>query len=467
MIKDYRAAGYRRRSDGNSKNSPRFSFLFISASVLLAILCSIEPGLLRGARAASVDDIVASVEKGVKTERTSLSEVLGLAVKNNPRLKAARRNWERIKQKYPQVISLEDPVLKYTEPIREIETRLGPQDRVFSLSQKFPFPGKLGLKGKIVNKEIDIARTRYEKTLRDLNAEIKKIFYELFFVDMALELDKENKAVLDYFFKLSRLNYGLDVSGLDELVRAEKSSAKSTLDLLKIEDTREAVVARLNGLLDRPPHTPVPPAEEPVFMEFPYGPEDLYKLASTYSNEVRIAGFEVEKSELEKRLAGYTYLPNFMVGVNYSQIGLPPSVIQDAGDDALSVTLGVTIPLWFSKNRAAVGEGASKIEQKVFEKGAAEREVEGLVKKYYFNLMTSARIAKLYKERFIPDSKESVEFAEARYKTGKETLGRLLETQSMWIDFRLVYYRAFADYLKSAAELERLTAKEFFKSDNE
>ncbi|MFQ5441586.1 MAG: TolC family protein [Thermodesulfobacteriota bacterium] len=464
MTKDRSATGYRRRSNGG--NSSRAAVLFI-ASAFLAFLVLIGAGQVYRARAASIDDLAGSAGKGGEAEKTTLKEVLEVAFKNNPRLKAARKNWERVKHRYPRAVSLEDPVFKYTQPIKEIETRLGPQDRVFSLSQKFPFPGKLGLRGDIVNKEVDIARTRYEKTGRDLRAEVKKTFYELFFTDMAVQLDKEKKAVLEYFFKLSRVNYGLDVSELDELVRAGKSSAKATFDLLKVKDMREALAARLNALLDRPPTTTVPPAEEPVFIDFPYSREELFSLASAHNDEVRIAGIEVEKSELEKRLAGYTYLPNFMVGVNYSQIGPPPSVIPDAGDDAVSVTLGVSIPLWFSKNRAAVSEGATNMEQKVFEKGAVVREVEGLVKRFYFNLMTSSRIAKLYRERFIPDAKESVEFAEARYKTGKETLGRLLETESMWIDFRLVYYRAFADYLKSAAELERLTAREFFKSDKE
>ena len=69
---------------------------------------------------------------------------------------------------------------------------------------------------------------------------------------------------------------------------------------------------------------------------------------------------------------------------------------------------------------------------------------------------------KLYGETLVPEAKESLEFAEARYKSGEEMLGRLLETQSLWINFRLVYYRSLADYLKSIAELERLTAKELY-----
>jgi len=395
--------------------------------------------------------------------RQGLQYFLDLALERNPALRAARRRWKMSQERPAQARSLDNPVLKYTEPAKEIETRLGPVDRAFSLNQKLPFPGKLGLKGDIAAKEAEMARVRYEKVLRDLTAEVKKTYYELYFVDRAIELQKENEAVLDYFAEISRRNYGLDVSELDELVRAQKSSAGATFSLLKAEDMRSAVTSRLNTLLDRPPDTEVGPIKEPVFVDLKVSLETMYELAGKYNEVVRLAGLSVEKSELRKRLARFSYLPDFSVGVNYSQIGLPPSMVRNAGDDALSFTLGVSLPIWFRKNRASVDEKKEEILASRFEKRAAIQEIRGLMKKVYFNMSTSKSIALLYKKRFIPEAKDSMDFAEARYKTGKESLGRLLETQSMWIDFRLLYYKSFTDYLKDIAELERLTARELIK----
>jgi len=392
-----------------------------------------------------------------------LKVFLQIAREHNPALKAAYRHWKMTEYRPVQARSLDDPTLKYTEPAKEIETRLGPVDRSFSLNQKLPFPGKLRLKGTIAEKAARIAKTRYEKILRDLTAEVKKTYYELYFVDQAVELQKENETVLEYFAEVSRRNYGLDVSELDELVRAQKSSARAAFSLLKAKDMRKTVVARLNTLLDRPPGTEVGLLKEPGFADVDLTVEKMYELAGKYNEDVRLAGLKVEKSELEKRLAGFTYLPNFSVGLNYSQIGLPPSNIRNGGDDAISFSLGLSIPIWFKKNRAHVSEKKELLYESRFEKRAALQTVKGLVDKVYYNMSTSRSITLLYKKRFIPEAKESMEFAEARYKTGKESLGRLLETESMWIDFRLLYYRAFTDYLKSIAELERLTANDLIK----
>ncbi len=399
----------------------------------------------------------------VKVFAPGLKDFLEIAKDRNPALRAAYRHWKMTEYRPAQARSLDDPVLKYTEPAKEIETRLGPVDRTFSLNQRLPFPGKLRLKGTIADKEADIAKMRYQKLLRDLIAEVKKTYYELYFVDMAVELQKENETVLEYFAEVSRRNYGLDVSELDELVRAQKASARAAFSLLRAKDMRKTVVARLNTLLDRPPGTVIGALKEPAFVDVNLALDVMYELAGQYNERVRLAGLKVEKSQLEKRLAKFTYLPNFSVGVNYSQIGLPPSVVKNGGDDALSFSLGVSIPLWFSKNRARVAEKSELIKESRFGKRAALQEVKGLVDKVYYNMSTSRSITLLYKKRFIPEAKDSMDFAEARYKTGKESLGRLLETESMWIDFRLLYYRAFTDYLKSIAELERLTAKDLIK----
>ncbi len=405
----------------------------------------------------------AAKDNGAAQQTVTLNGLIAYALENNPRLKAARLKWKSKIEEYPQATSYDDPVLSYTHPIEKIETRLGPQERTVGLSQKIPFPGKLTLRGEIVKREIAIARTEYEKLRRDLIAEVKKAYYEIYYIDRATELAEENKAVLDYFFEVSKANYGLDVSELDELVRAEKLAAQASFDLIVLKDMREGAVSRLNILLNRDPAHTIPKVEEPVFKPLTHSPEELYSWAAKNYEALKIAGLKVEKNELSSRLSRYSYLPNFRVGLNYSEIGSPAMAVEDGGRDAVSATLGITIPIWFGKNRAAVRQSDIDRARTVIEKQAVTNEIQNEVRRVYYNLARAERLVKLYGESLVPEAKEALEFAEARYKTGKEMLGRILETQSLSISFRMVYYRALADYLKSVAELERLTAKELYQ----
>lgn len=438
--------------------SRKISNLNIAAAALLTALFSWALPTSALSAQGGPEDVAPAV---------TLEGLMAEAVEKNPELRAKRMAWEAAKEKRAQAVSLQDPRFTYTESIRDIETRLGPQERSFGLSQKLPFPGKLGLRGEIADKEAEMARIEYEKALTELRAEVKKAFFELYFIDRALELDLENKAVLEYFYEVSRTNYGLDVSELDELVRAQKSSAGASLDLLRAENTREAVTARINTLLDRAPGAPVGKAAEfdPPDMEI--SPEELYRMAEAYNEEIRISGLAVEKTDLERRLSEYTWRPDFTIGLNYSQIGELDSGDPEAGRDALSVTFGVNVPLWFGRNRAVVDEKTKTFQERLLERGSVVTRVKNRVRREYFDLVTAGNVMELYGERLIPEAKESVDFAEARYKTGREMLGRMLEAQSMWINFRLVYHRAVTDYMKAVAELERLTGSELTQAEGE
>ncbi len=389
----------------------------------------------------------------------SLADLVRQAVEKNPEIKAARLEWARVIQRYPQAVSYDDPMLTFTYGVEEIETRLGPQDHVLSLSQRLPFPGKLSLKGDVVAKEVEIARTRYERTVRDVIVDVKKSFYELYYIDRAIKLTEQNKKVLEHFTKISTTDYALDATALNDVVKAQSQYAQASYDLILLKEMRAAEATRLNTLLDRDPEYRIEGLEEPQIGEFDHTLEELYEWA-VKNEELRIAGLEVEKNDLEVSLSKYKYLPDFSLGVNYSSIGDPARAgLDDAGRDALSVTFGINIPIWFSKNRAAVSEAELKKERALRERAAVRNEILNRVKNTFFKLTNSERLIELYGKSLIPQAQQSMEIAETWYKEGQGSFTGLLETQSIWLNFQLAYFRAVADYLKNLAELERITGR--------
>ena len=431
--------------------------LVVILTLTFALVLDVSAVELKATQVDAKQEAPAVTPALLVTPQVTLKDLVEEGAANNPRLKAVRLEWQRMVRRYPQATALDDPVFTYTYPIEEVETRLGPQEQIFMLSQKLPFPGKLGLKGDIVKKDIEIARVIYDKALRDLNVKIKTAFYDLYYIDHAIALTGENKAVLDYFKDVSRANYGINVSGLDELVRAQKLQAKAAFDLIALNDMREAIVSRLNTLLDREPTRGIGKLEDPPLEPFKYTINELYVLASNNYEGLKIAGLKVEKSAIENKLSRYAYRPDFRLGLNYSIIGEPPMVVDDAGRDAVSVSVGVNIPLWRKKNRSKVDSAALWREKNIAEERAVSRELENNINQIYFEMTSAEALVKLYGDSLVPEAKESLDFAEARYRSGEERLARLLETQSMWLNFRLVYYRAVSDYFKAVSELERLT----------
>ncbi|MEE9614139.1 MAG: TolC family protein [Thermodesulfobacteriota bacterium] len=423
--------------------------------LLIALALVLSPDEGRGAGAGGGAE-------GVAIEPATLKELIEYGVENNPRIGAAKLRWMRVAEKYPQATSLSDPMLTYTLPIEKVETRLGSQDHIIMLSQKLPYPGKLALKGEVVNKDAAIARTGYERVVRDVTAKIKKSFYELYYIDHAIELAEENKTVLEYFSKITTTNYGIDEKALDGLIRAQTQYGKASSMLITLREMRSAREARLNALLNRAPGEPVGTPAEPILKPLGHSLDELYEWGSE-NQELRISRLRVEKNELKKRLSGYAYRPDFRVGLNYIVTGDPPmSGIDDAGRDAVALTFGLNIPLWSRKNRAAVNEAGLGIAEALEERAALTREVTNSIKGVYHNLKANEQLIALYRDSLIPEARQSMEIAETWYKNGRGPLSGLLETQSIWLNFKLAYHRAVADYLKNTAEIERLTGREFY-----
>ncbi|MHC4153562.1 MAG: TolC family protein, partial [Planctomycetota bacterium] len=73
----------------------------------------------------------------------TLQDYLRLAALNNAGLKAAFEEWKAALEQVPQARSLPDPRFTYGYYIREVETRVGPQQNRLGIMQVFPWFGEI------------------------------------------------------------------------------------------------------------------------------------------------------------------------------------------------------------------------------------------------------------------------------------------------------------------------------------
>jgi len=93
---------------------------------------------------------------GYAQEDSILTELIDEALKNNPQIQVAYNNWKAAQYRVTQVKTLPDPTVRYTYYGENVETRVGPQEKKYGVSQKIPFSGKLSLKGKAQSKQAAI-----------------------------------------------------------------------------------------------------------------------------------------------------------------------------------------------------------------------------------------------------------------------------------------------------------------------
>jgi len=116
-------------------------------------------------------------------EFAGLSDFIREAIEHNPSIQEAYHQWKAQEHKIKQAKALPDPKASYTYFGENVQTRVGPQEEKYGFSQKVPFPGKLGLKGRTESKHAQMLQEQYEATKNEIIKDVKFVYYDLFWVD--------------------------------------------------------------------------------------------------------------------------------------------------------------------------------------------------------------------------------------------------------------------------------------------
>jgi outer membrane protein TolC len=391
-------------------------------------------------------------------EPTTLESLIELGLKASPAAKAKKLAWKQTLQRYPQARALPDPTLSYTQPIEEIETRLGPNKRSYKLSQGFPFPGTLKTRGKVARKEAAIARLELDNTLRQLVLDIKKAFFELYYLDQAAVLAKEKTRLFKHLTKARSNEYSVDSTDFSNVIEAETRFADAEYEQILLDELREAASTRLNTLLNRDPETIIGQLAETSVLPPDVRLQELYKKIKT-NEDIKASEVLIEKKKLKEKLARLKTLPRFKLALNYTEIGAPETNnLKGGGKDAASATIAITLPIWHRKNKGR------RVEARLARQSAEQARIalinsqSAKAKTYFVDMQSNYQLLRLYSDSLIPKAEKLIKTAEAAYKNGKGGLSDLFEPRIMRVQFMVAYYRAASNYKKTNAELEKLTA---------
>ncbi|MDH3601476.1 MAG: TolC family protein, partial [Candidatus Tectomicrobia bacterium] len=247
-------------------------------------------------------------------------------------------------------------------------------------------------------------------------------------------------------------------AALIDVMKALSQTGQIRYDAILLDELELTEITRLNSLLNRPPQAAIGQLAVPSLQPLPYSLDELYQLAVTHQEEIRIAEQGVSRAEAQIDLARYHSYPDFKVGLFYAAIGNPdvPQRPPDAGDDALGVQFGLTLPLWIGKNQGRVNRARAERARAEAVRQSRINASNTHIHMAYFRLHNARRLVDLYQTELLPQATQSLEIAETWFQEGQSSFTDYIEAQSIWYNFQLTLARAQADYGKQLAGLERL-----------
>jgi outer membrane protein TolC len=282
-------------------------------------------------------------------------------------------------------------------------------------------------------------------------------FYELGYIQKAMAVARANLDLTRQMLEISENAYAGDKALFYDVSKARAQTAQLQYDLLLLQELEKTEKTTLNTLLNRPPAAPLGQSAGTLPQKMAYSLDEVYDLALIHQEDILVAQEQVNRSEQAVKLARLETLPSFKVGLFYAAIGDPDVVSPppDAGDDALGVQFGMTLPLWFGKNQSRTAQALAAKEKAQAEKTEAANQVLAGISRLWFKLENADRLITLYEKDLLPQAVSSVQTAETWFKQGQGSFADFLEIQATAYNFQLSLARARADYAKTMVLLEQ------------
>jgi outer membrane protein TolC len=409
----------------------------------------------------SADRAYSRQDLPVLGDESTLSDYLAYAALNNPGLEAAFNRWKAALERIPQARSLPDPRFNYAYFIREVETRVGPQEQKVGIAQMFPWFGKLELRGDIALEAANAERQRYEAAKLKLFHRVKKAYYEYYYIGRAIAITQENVQLMSDLEAVARTKYAAGAPTYAAMIKAQVELGKLEDRLLTLRDIVSPVVAELNAALNRPPNTPMPVPQTIPEDDVAFSNEQLLASLKEGNPELRAADFMAAKDKAAVDLAKKDYFPDITVGLEYidTDSALMPDT-RDSSKDPVVGMLSINLPIWRDKYRAAEREARARYEAALRERKDRENNLVAKLQLALYGFRDAERKINLYRDTLVPKANQSFEVTQQAYEAGTADFLDLIDAQRVLLDFRLSFERALANRAQKLAEIEMLVGRE-------
>jgi len=458
--------------------------LILLATALLAIGCHAAPGgpdrNLAGARSLPTGDtlrvpyeseesviqvanrypLAAAGNMARATDQDPFADTSALEVdalvdevlKRNPSVPALVSAWQVAAERYPQVISLDDPTFGFMLGPGTFGNSAVDFAWMVNGSQKLPWPGKLRLRGNVVHAEASAAFQDIEELRLRLTEAAKVIFFDYYVVHRQIEVNEDNIRRVQEFRDISQTKYESNLVTQQDVFQAEVELAELEKRRVELERTDRVARARINTLLHRAPDHALPPPPTHVGVTHSLPPaQALRQMAIERRPDLAAKAARIRAEEAAVELAAREFYPDFEIMARYDGFWQERELRPMVG-------LNLNLPIQLERRRAAVREAIARVTRERAEFEQLLDQIQYEVHAAFERVNESHRVVDLYAKRIIPAAKDNLESARAGYIAGRVDFLRLIEAQRQLYGHQEKQYDTVADHHRRLAELERVLA---------
>lgn len=400
-------------------------------------------------------------------EALSVDAAVAKAVRDSPSLAEMRTRYEALSEVPSQAGSLPDPMVNIGAANFPLDTFNRAQEPMtqlkFGVSQAFPFPGKLALKEEAAEHDAKAAEHSVDEARLQLIRKVKNKWWQLYYVDRALETVKQNQTLLEQFIKVAKTKYETGKGLQQDVLLAQLELSKLLDREIQLDGIRRQQAIQLNILMDETPEASVTLPEE-VGRGLPdlASESALYEQAEGARPLLRQLETNIEAAQSRLDLAKREYYPDFTVGMTYgNRTGMNPMPRGGDRADFFSVVVGVKVPLYAGRkqSRAVVQRGLD-VQTRRFALQDEWGLVRGAIAAAVTDYERATQQLLLFEKGIVPQAQQTVKSMLAGYQVSEVDFLNLVRSQITLFNYELQYWKALSDAKQALAQLEAAVGEE-------
>lgn len=415
----------------------------------IALTSAVEP-LLEVTKQQPVEVVGDRLATG---DKLLLPELVEGVLAQNQSLPAMVAAWQSAAQRYPQAVSLEDPMFNSALAPASFGSAAVSPGYMVGGSQKIPWFGKRFWRGQQARAEANAAYMDVGSARLQLVQATQTAFFEYYLAARQSQLNADNVRSLRAFRDDARKRYEANLVTQQDVLQADVELAMLERRQVELHRNGKVAVARINTLLHRAPDDPLapPPSDLPAVEDLPPADELRLTAAATRPDLAALAS-RIRAEEAALELAHKDYRPDIEVMGRYDTFW------QEAPLRAM-VGVNVNVPIYRRRLDAAVCEASFRLSQRRAEYRQRVDDINREVQTAYEQLSATSQLVEIYKKRTVPVARQNVESARAGYIAGRVDFLRLIAAERQLIGLLQEDQDLLAGYHAQRAELERVVGQ--------
>ncbi|MBZ0177962.1 MAG: TolC family protein [Melioribacteraceae bacterium] len=397
-----------------------------------------------------------------------LENLIDKAIELNPNIKMLQAKLEATKTRPAQNSNLPDPILSVgvtNLPVNSFSFTQEPMTgKMISLSQAFPFPGKLSTASEVFEQDIEVIRQEIEEEKNRLRLKVADAYFQLSFIREKIRLTEATKELYKTIKEVVQTKYEVNDASQQNIFKIELELTKLEENLSDLYSQEIISLSEINILLFRESDYSVETAGLDSFYVYEqFSSDSLLRKAKINKPVLSQIELMQDKAVKMEELSEYEFYPDFNLTLQYSQRDEIAATNNDL-NDFFSVILGIKLPINYG------GKKSAKVSEAVALQQLYNEQYQSSLQMLRVSLETS--LAKqhslLERENLIENAsliqaEENFNSALASYQVNKVDFINVTDALNKLLNLQIDLYKIRSDYYREIAQVEYLTGSNFLK----